>query len=84
MRTPEPTPGHPMMMVVEDNYTVRLDGVWLHGKDQITAALQHIYSMDPKADIWLVMARRSSVEDGNQMIDLIYDVGLHGDFVEVQ
>jgi hypothetical protein len=73
-----------MMMVVEDNYTVRLDGVWLHGKDRITAALQHIYSIDPKADIWLIMARRSSVDDGNQMIDLIYDVGLHGGFVEMQ
>jgi hypothetical protein len=73
-----------MIMVVEDNYTVKLDGVWLHGKDQITAALRHVRSVDPEADISLIMARRSSVEDGNQMMDLIYEEGLHGGFVETQ
>jgi hypothetical protein len=36
---------HDMVMLVEDNYSVRLDGTWLDGIAAIETALNHVHAV---------------------------------------
>ncbi|MGD0189188.1 MAG: hypothetical protein ABSD74_00450 [Rhizomicrobium sp.] len=65
-----------MVMLVEDNFSVRLDGTWLDEKAAIEAALKHIHDIKPDTGICLVSGPRSARSDYEAAMDMVIHAGL--------